>query len=102
MSSSTDTLNRIYALEMRNHPYGYALYQPASTSVLHPGAVGYFDAQGFWSPLADLNDLEGLKALGLKAPKTKLMKAPDQKSSWGPIASKSTKGINFDASPGLG
>lgn len=102
MPSSTDSLNRIYADEMRNHPYGYALYQPISASIIKPGVVGYFDATGFWSPLADLNDAAALQAAGLKPPTSKLVAAPPQNSTWGVMTSKSVSGHNFAANPSIG
>ncbi|KAI9743314.1 MAG: hypothetical protein M1818_003160 [Claussenomyces sp. TS43310] len=102
MTSSTDPLNRIYAEEMRHYPYGYALYQPASTAVIKPGIVGYFDSTGFWSPLADLNDTTALKAAGLTPPKHPLSPAPPQDQTWGPMTSKSVTGHDLKASPSLG
>jgi hypothetical protein len=93
-------LNRIYADEMKNHPYGYGLYQPCFSTVIKPGSVGFFDKSGFWSPLADLADPKALETAGLKAPKHALSPAPPQKQSWGPMASKSTSGHNIDASAG--
>lgn len=102
MATSQAPLNKVYAEEMRNHPYGYALYQPTSSSIIKPGVVGFFDKTGFWSPLADLNDEEGLKAAGLSPPSSKLVAAPDQLSTWGVMTSKSTSGQNFEANPSIG
>jgi len=96
MASTTDKLNRIYADEMCNHPYGYAIYQPAFTSVIKPGMVGYFDPDGIWSPLVDLTDTGALTAAGLKPP-NKLMSAPPQEEIWGPMTSKSVSGHNLDS-----
>lgn len=97
---ASDPLNRIYADEMQNHPYGYGLYQPVFNRVIKPGVVGFFDPDGFWSPLADLTDPESLKAAGLKPPKHALSPAPPQNQTWGPMTSKSVSGQNLDASAG--
>jgi len=75
---ASDPLNRIYANEMQDHPYGYALYQPVFNNIIKPGAAGFFTAEGFWSPLADLTDPESLNAAGLKPPKHALSPAPPQ------------------------
>lgn len=96
-----DSLNRIYADEMQNHPYGYGLYQPTFSTVIKPGSVGFFDPSGFWSPLADLTDAKSLDALGLKPPRHALSPAPPQEQSWGPMTSKSTSAHNLDASAGI-
>jgi hypothetical protein len=96
-----ESLNRIYADEMQNHPYGYGLYQPTFSTVIKPGSVGFFDPSGFWSPLADLTDPKSLDALGLKPPRHALAPAPSQKQSWGPMTSKSTSAHNLDASAGI-
>jgi hypothetical protein len=93
-------LNKVYADEMKNHPYGYGLYQPPFSTVIKPGSVGYFDKLGFWSPIADLTDPASLSAAGLQPPRQKLSKAPSQKQIWGPMASKSVSGKNLDVSAG--
>lgn len=97
---ASESLNRIYADEMQNHPYGYALYQPMFSSVIKPGAVGFFDASGFWSPVADLTDVKSLEAAGLKPPHHALSAAPLQNQTWGPMTSKSVSGHNLDTSSG--
>lgn len=97
---ASDPLNRIYANEMQDHPYGYALYQPVFNNIIKPGAAGFFTAEGFWSPLADLTDPESLNAAGLKPPKHALSPAPPQEQTWGPLTSKSVSGHNLGATAG--
>jgi len=97
---ATDTLNITYANEMQNHPYGYALYQPIFDTVIKPGIVGFFDPDGFWSPIADLSDPKSLELAGLKPPRKQLSAAPPQNQTWGPMTSKSVSGRNLDASAG--
>jgi hypothetical protein len=97
---ASDPLNRIYANEMQNHPYGYALYQPVFNNIIKPGAIGFFDRDGFWSPVSDLTDPDSLKVAGLKPPKHVLSPAPPQDQTWGPMTSRSVSGHNLDASAG--
>jgi hypothetical protein len=97
---ATDTLNIIYANEMQNHPYGYAIYQPEFDTVIKPGMVGFFDPVGFWSPIADLSDPKSLKEAGLKPPRKALSPAPPQNQTWGPMTSKSVSGHDLDSSAG--
>ncbi|KAF4635737.1 hypothetical protein G7Y89_g2355 [Cudoniella acicularis] len=70
-------LHDLYASQMVNHPYGYALYKPASTKVLRPGAVGYWNELGEWQPIAWLDDPVSLKKLNLKVPEEELERARD-------------------------
>lgn len=82
------SLERVYADQMRHHPYGYALYHPASTTTLRPGSVGFFDGLGFWNPIAHLEDLPSLKKHGLKQPSEALERSPTERiRKWTPRTS---------------
>ncbi|KAL8822490.1 MAG: hypothetical protein Q9191_006776 [Dirinaria sp. TL-2023a] len=82
------SLERVYADQMRHHPYGYALYHPASTTTLRPGSVGVFDGLGFWNPIAHLEDPTSLQKHGLKPPTEGLERAPSERiRKWSPRTS---------------
>lgn len=82
------SLERVYAEQMRHHPYGYALFHPASTSALQPGSVGFFNELGFWNPIAHLEDVPSLAKYGLKEPTEPLERsAPEKIRKWTPRTS---------------
>ncbi|KJA17345.1 hypothetical protein HYPSUDRAFT_46553 [Hypholoma sublateritium FD-334 SS-4] len=90
-----------YAETMQNHPFGIALYYPPPTTVLKPGAVGYFDAYGSWNVIADLEDATELARNGFSL-SAGLTKAPaDNGIKWGPKTSSSTKATKIDLSAGI-
>lgn len=91
---------------MRNHNYGYACYQPESSLIVKPAALGYVSADGRWSPLVDDNDQqvnlgnpETLEPNGLTA-FNGLHAAPAEEMTWGPKISDGTKGNRVDLSAG--
>jgi hypothetical protein len=57
------------------HPYGVPLYKPASTRLMRPGSVGYFNSLGEWAPITQLDDPKSLKSGGLKQPEEELERA---------------------------
>ena len=75
MASLADT----YAERMKCHPFGFALYHPASSRILRPGSVGFFDSLGVWVPVAHLEDSESLSKHGLRFPKTSLTVAKTER-----------------------
>lgn len=84
MPSLADT----YVERMKVHPFGFALYHPASSRILRPGAVGFFDSFGAWVPIAHLEDSESLSRHGLRFPKTSLTIAKTERiSGWTPKVS---------------
>ena len=90
-----------YAETMQDHPFGIALYYPPPSTVLKPGAVGYFDAYGSWNIIADLEDATELARNGFSAP-ANLVKAPiDNGIRWGPKTSSNTKATKIDLSAGM-
>ncbi|EON64522.1 hypothetical protein W97_03755 [Coniosporium apollinis CBS 100218] len=64
-----------YEEQMKDHPYGLALYKPTSTKLLRPGSVGYWNDLGDWQPIAQLDDPESLQQKRLKAPEEELERA---------------------------
>jgi hypothetical protein len=89
--ASDQTLDKVYARSMMQHPYGYALYHPTTTAEIYPGAIGFFDSLGVWRRLAKLEDDEKtLAAHGLSPPKEELdHSAPDCIAGWEPKFSES-------------
>ena len=82
------SLERVYVEQMRHHPYGFALFHPASTSALQPGSVGFFDELGFWHSIAHLEDPLSLKRHGLNSPEEALDRSPAEKiKNWTPRTS---------------
>ena len=96
------SLNRIYAEQMKHHPQGYALYEPFSTTSLKPGACGYFDDYGTWNPIVQLDDNESLIKRGFEPPDEELEEADDNTNIvWGPKCSSGVKGVKVDIPVGI-
>ena len=88
MPSLADT----YTERMKVHPFGIGLYHPASSRILRPGAVGFFDSFGNWVPIAHLEDSDSLNKYGLRFPKTSLTVAKTERiTGWTP---KVSAGVN--------
>ena len=82
----------VYTKGLAAHPYGRALYHPASTKELRPGTVGFFNAEGLWNPIAHLEDSESLARHGLRFPTQSLTAAkPERISQWFPKTSRDVK-----------
>lgn len=45
-----------YPKAMKGCGYGYAVYHPVPESKLHVGAYGYFDQEGDWCKLGEIDD----------------------------------------------
>ena len=90
-----DRLNDVYAESMKNHPYGYAMYEPESALLLKPATCGYLTETGSWTPLVDLGDEDKMTSLGL-TPFTKLERAPPRSSEWGPRIASDMDHVNID------
>jgi hypothetical protein len=95
-------LNAVYQDKMQRHPYGYACYQPESSLIVKPGALGYVTDDGRWSPLVDKNGSnvnlgvrETLERNGLET-FDKLFAAPLEEMIWGPKISDGANGISLD------
>jgi hypothetical protein len=96
------SLNIVYAEQMKHHPQGYALYEPISTNLLKPGACGYFDDFGNWNKIAQLDDKESLLKHGLTLTSEPLEEADDKTNiAWGPKCSVGVKGAKFDIPVGI-
>lgn len=68
-------LVKIFVKEMERHSLGHACYHRVSSEKVQPGAVGYFDHLGEWTPIVNLRDLEPLapkQTRGLAAKFTRL------------------------------
>jgi hypothetical protein len=83
---AASSLNTVYANAMKHHPYGYAMYEPESSSILKPGACGYLTASGVWTPLFYLNDADSLARRGF-TPFDGFKPAPLSRREWGPKTS---------------
>ena len=82
------TLADSYAERMKIHPFGFPLYHPASSRILRPGSVGFFNGLGIWTPIAHLEDSESLMKLNLRFPTQSLTVAPTERiKEWTPKVS---------------
>ncbi|KAI9046057.1 uncharacterized protein KD926_006004 [Aspergillus affinis] len=84
------SLGASYQQSMLNHPYGYALYEPESSTTLQPGFCGYLTELGQWTPLLgtdqvpiNLGDASSLARNGL-TPFAYFQRAPSDERAWGP------------------
>ncbi|ROV96365.1 hypothetical protein VPNG_09067 [Cytospora leucostoma] len=78
-------LDRTYAHLMSAHPYGWALYKKVTNRDIFPGSYGYFDADGDWRMLLDLNKHAELVNQGWTVPKDGLANTlPPESMTWGP------------------
>lgn len=58
------SVSKLYRKSMCRHRFGYAIYEPAPFSRLHPGILGYLDEYQCWHPILDLNDAATVNAAG--------------------------------------
>lgn len=87
-------IDRVYAQVMRHHPYGWALYKKVTRRDMFPGSCGYFDPEGDWRGIADLNDPPELAKQGWKMPHDDMrFPQPPDSVVWGP---KSSGSVNFN------
>ena len=96
------TLADIYTERMKCHPFGLALYHPASSRDLRPGCVGFFDSLGHWTPIAHLEQSETLAKYGLRFPtQTLTLARTEHIKYWTPKPGFEVKersgGLNFEA-----
>lgn len=84
------SLGASYQQSMLKHPYGYALYEPESSTTLQPGFCGYLTELGQWTPLLGvdqapihLGDASSLARNGL-TPFVHFQRAPSDERAWGP------------------
>jgi hypothetical protein len=92
-------LDQVYQEQMRCHPYGIALYNPLSTAIFSPGAVGYFDNANDWNPIAHLSLPDTLDKAHLSPVTEELQRAPlDDTISWGPKCSQGVAGLKLNIS----
>jgi hypothetical protein len=99
-SSTMTLLHQVYAEQMKNNPYGIALYHPESNIVIRPGMCGYLNNLGRWNPVVDLTDEEELRAGGYILLSGDIQKAPRGFESWGPKCSMSVNHRTIDLSVG--
>ena len=95
------TLAAKYTEQMRHHSHGYALYEPVSSLDLKPGSCGYFDENGKWATITQLNDLEKVKEDGYEAP-VNLEVAQDKiNRSWYPKCSEGVETADLELGIGI-
>lgn len=75
------------------HRFGYALYEPASFTRLHPGILGYLDEYRRWHPILDLTDIAAIKAAGY-TPIDGLQMCEPETRVWGPLVSSNVRETN--------
>jgi hypothetical protein len=95
-------LSNTYRSAMQTHPYGYALYEPQSSTIVKPGACGYIDSEnGRFVPLLkkgkkiDLEDPASLRAGNLTVYDSVVREEPESQH-WGPKVSTHVSGIKVD------
>lgn len=80
-----------YAKAFADLSLGRALYHPCPKSTLHLGVLGYFDRQGDWKTLIDIEKMD-LSSAPANLKLTSLQRvpsiAPPSVSQWDPICSK--------------
>ncbi|KPM46374.1 hypothetical protein AK830_g4 [Neonectria ditissima] len=86
---------------MQNHPFGYALYEPAPFTRLQPGTVGYLDENQHWHPILNLLDPEALERDGYP-PVGELRPSDPDVRRFGPLLSTKTAKTNLDLEAGVG
>ncbi|KAF4462337.1 hypothetical protein FALBO_10852 [Fusarium albosuccineum] len=91
----------LYRRSMENHPYGYALYEPAPFSRLQPGTVGYLDDYQRWHPILNLNDTEAVQNSGYP-PVGHLQRCDPDVHRVGPLLSTGTSKTNLELEAGAG
>jgi hypothetical protein len=85
-ATMSSNLAQKYANAMTEHPYGYALFRPASSMKLQPGSCGYLDEQGKWNPvITNIEDTAELQRAGenISAPSPLIAMDPES-HVWGP------------------
>jgi hypothetical protein len=96
-------LNHFYRESQLIHPYGYALYEPQSSKVVRPGALGYIDPEnghfvpliGAQNKLVDLTDTTVLQENRLSPPDNLILTDVDNRS-WGPKISSQVQRKQID------
>lgn len=89
-------LDRVYAQLLRHHPYGWALYKKVTKRDVFPGCCGYFDTDGDWHGLVDLNAGPNLTSQGWMIPDAGIINEKSPESmTWGPKNSNSIQSNHF-------
>lgn len=89
----------VYNKQFKNAHEGHALYRPISSQEIRPGACGFFDSQGDWNPIVQLDDMESLKNEGWTTPQDLEVILDPVSISWKPKHSSHMSGVelNFGA-----
>ncbi|KAK3116924.1 hypothetical protein LTR53_002220 [Teratosphaeriaceae sp. CCFEE 6253] len=96
----THVLHQEYTEQMKRHGYGHAFYEPKSSNAVKPGAMGYIDEGGNWTPLFDLGDESACARQGFTKPRP-LDRAPVDLRHWGPKVSEGVRSHNLEATGGI-
>jgi len=86
---------------MKHHPYGNALFEPAPSSRLQPGSLGYLDEFQRWHPILNLLDSKALEKAGY-SPLGDLRPSEPDSRRFGPMLSDRTSKTNVDIEAGVG
>lgn len=86
------TLADSYRASMKDHPYGYALFEPQLYSARKPGMCGYLDEYKRWKPIANLTDNKSLEANGY-GPVGPLQLSDVGRVRWGPLKASTVKKV---------
>ncbi|RSL54595.1 hypothetical protein CEP54_009804 [Fusarium duplospermum] len=99
--ANSSRLDRVYAQLLCNHPYGWALFKKVTTKDIFPGVCGFFDTDGDWHPLVNLNDPSSLADSNMTVPGTGIGKRREPESMvWGPKQSGSTSSNSIGSTVG--
>lgn len=90
-------LDQVYAEQLRDHPEGHALYKKISMREVKPGSCGFFDHDGDWNPIVQLNDENELQAGGW-TPLNRVRITQENGIKWKAKTSKGTAGIRAELS----
>ncbi|KAL2193544.1 hypothetical protein P885DRAFT_45195 [Corynascus similis CBS 632.67] len=96
-----ESLARQYREAMRQHRYGYALYEPAPFSRLRPGMLGFLDEYQRWHPILDLTDTAAVEAAGF-GPLGRVQRAEPDTCRFGPLTASGVAETSIDLEAGVG
>lgn len=90
-----------YREAMRQHRFGYALYEPVPFTRLRPGMLGFLDEYQRWHPILDLTDAAAVKEAGL-GPLGSTQRAEPDVRHFGPLTASGVAETSVDLTAGVG
>ncbi|GAB1311939.1 hypothetical protein MFIFM68171_02149 [Madurella fahalii] len=101
MKAESESLGSRYRDAMRQHRFGYALYEPAPFSRLRPGMLGFLDEYQRWHPILDLSDAARVQAAGF-GPLGPVQSSELDIRRFGPLTASGVAETSVDLSAGVG